>query len=342
MRHSNIAFFVPHLGCGHACSFCNQRTISGEQRAPTAEEVRMTLERAFHDIADRGNTEVAFFGGSFTAIPRCDMLELLDSVQPFLGRDGFSGIRVSTRPDAIDGEILSLLKERGVTSIELGAQSMDDAVLERNGRGHTSADVRTASELIRQAGFSLGLQMMTGLWGDTPQGTLRTAEELIALRPDTVRIYPTVVLRGTRLAELYFRNEYEPQSLREATDLCAKLLLRFQECGIRVIRLGLHASEDVEQNRLAGPYHPAFKELCEGKIYFRRALECLRREWPDGRFPSETLLAVNDRAISKMAGQRRENLIAFERFYDVKIRLTGDASVGLYDVKLVKDERGCC
>lgn len=342
MAHNNIAFFIPHLGCGHACSFCNQRTISGTQTAPTAEEVRMTLEQASQEIADKSATEIAFFGGSFTAIEQGYMRSLLEAAQDYLGDTRFAGIRISTRPDAINEQILSLLRSYGVTAIELGAQSMDDRVLEANGRGHTAGDVRNASRLIQQYGFSLGLQMMVGLYRDSIEGARQTAEELIALCPDTVRIYPVAVLKGTRLAELYYGNEYDPPSLKDAVDVCADLLLRFQECGIRVIRLGLHASRDVERDLLAGPYHPAFKELCEGKIYFRCALECLHREWPDGCFPQNAALAVNDRALSKMAGQKRKNLLAFQRFYGISLRLVGDSTIPLYDVRLVKDERACC
>ena len=273
MKHANISLFVPHQGCPHQCSFCNQKTISGSVKELTPEEVRETLAKAVFDGVDPQNTEIAFFGGSFTAIDRGYMLSLLEEALPFIKNGDFCGIRVSTRPDAIDEDVLAILKEYGVTSIELGAQSTDSQVLLLNHRGHTRDDIIKASQLIKKAGFSLGLQMMTGLLGDTPEKSLKTAEDIIALRPDTVRIYPTIVLEGTRLGELYECGEYAPQSLEAAVALSATLLERFYDEGITVIRLGLHSGGNVEEGYLAGPYHPAFGELCESEIYLKKAKE---------------------------------------------------------------------
>ncbi len=203
MKHINAALFVPHEGCPHRCSFCNQKTISGQSKRLTKNDIDEVAAIAAKGNYDRKNSEIAFFGGSFTAIDRDYMTYLLESAYPYVREGLFGGIRCSTRPDAIDEEILSILKKYGVTAIELGAQSMSDHVLAMNERGHTAEDVVRASSLIRENGFELGLQMMTGLYGSDNETDIRTAKQLIALKPDTARIYPTVVLEHTHLADLY-------------------------------------------------------------------------------------------------------------------------------------------
>ena len=320
MKHANISLFVPHQGCPHQCSFCNQKTISGSVKELTPQEVKETLRKAVGDGIDPQNTEIAFFGGSFTAINREYMISLLEETKPFIDEGNFCGIRISTRPDAIDDEVLSILKKYKVTSIELGAQSTDPQVLLLNHRGHTRDDIIKASKLIKEYGFSLGLQMMTGLLGDTPEKSLRTAEDIISLKPDTVRIYPTIVLEGTYLGELYKQGDYIPQTVEEAVDVCAVLLKRFFEENITVIRLGLHSGGNVEEGYLSGPYHPAFGELCESKIYLEKAKEILSVKYPVENKNICSLsqkkiitLYVNDREISKMTGQKSANKIALKR-----------------------------
>ncbi len=320
MKHANISLFVPHQGCPHQCSFCNQKTISGSVKELTPQEVKEILEKAVCDGIDSQNTEIAFFGGSFTAIKRDYMVSLLEETRPFIENGSFCGVRVSTRPDAIDEEVLGILKKYNVTSIELGAQSTDEQVLLLNHRGHTRDDIIKASELIKENGFSLGLQMMTGLLGDTPEKSIKTAEDIISLKPDTVRIYPTIVLEGTYLGELYKNGTYAPQTIEEAVDVCAVLLKRFYEENITVIRLGLHSGGNVEEGFLAGPYHPAFGELCDGKIYLEKAKEILTEKYPVDNKNICSLskkkiinLYVNDREISKMTGQKSANKIALKR-----------------------------
>ena len=321
MKHANIAIFVPHNGCPNTCAFCNQRTISGEQKQPSADDVRRAAERALETLGDEAkNGEIAFFGGSFTAIERSYMISLLSAAAPYVQSGRIGGIRCSTRPDCIDSEVLEILKGYGVTAIELGAQSMDDRVLQMNQRGHTAQDVRDAAALIKQYGIELGLQMMTGLYGDSDEGALYTARELAALKPATVRIYPTVVLRGTRLAELYEAGEYIPQDVEGAVNICASLLTFFEERGIAVIRLGLHASRDVENEQVAGAYHPAMRELCESRIFLEKAATLLKEKTPAGQ-DGQIILQVNPSDISKMAGQRRSNIEQLLRMgYNVKIQ----------------------
>ncbi len=304
MRHANIAVFVPHNGCPNQCSFCNQRTISGTASQPTPEDVAAACEKAMQGGCEDAFVQLAFFGGSFTAIDRDYMVSLLEAAQPYI-KSGFlnGGIRVSTRPDFIDDEILSLLKKYGVRAIELGAQSMDDNVLALNQRGHTASDVENAARLIKLSGFELGLQMMTGLYGSTDEDSIATAQKFILLSPDTVRIYPTVVLPGTMLAELYISGKYRVQPLDETVELCSHLLEMFDKADINVIRLGLHAQQDVCDGYLAGGYHPALRELCEGEIYFRKIKAAL-----EGKSQGSYEITVSSLEISKAVGQKKKNI----------------------------------
>ena len=303
MSHNNISIFVPHKGCPNDCSFCNQRAISGQMTSATPEDVEDAVETAIKYKVDPKNTEIAFFGGSFTAIEREDMLSLLTAAKHFLDIYKFKGIRISTRPDCINTDILETLKNYGVTAIELGAQSMDDGVLSANHRGHTADDVRKASKLIRDYGFELGLQMMTGLYKSDFQKDEQTALEIIKLRPDTVRIYPTVVLKNTHLGYLQEMGEYIAPTAEESAPFCSRLLQLFEKEGIKVIKLGLHSSETVESYMVGGAYHPAFRELCEGHIYLTKILEKLSEKDKNQQY----VIYVNKKVLSKAKGQQKRN-----------------------------------
>lgn len=334
MKHNNISIFIPHQGCKNACSFCNQKIISGTQVQPTPQDVTNILSKAINEIKNKSQTEIAFFGGSFTAIDRDYMLSLLKAANEFISKDKFYGIRISTRPDAIDDEVLTILKKYNVTSIELGAQSMCDNVLNLNNRGHSAQDVVNASKLIKKYEFSLGLQMMIGLYGDSKEGAYYTANEIAKIKPDTLRIYPTVILKGTKLGELYLSGEYKVMPLDEAVDLCAELLLFFKEKGINVIKLGLHASNDVEKDMLSGIYHPAFKELCENKIYLKKAIQMLTKQ-----NSKDVTIFVKTGDISKMIGQKRINIkILKDLGYNVKVREVNE----LEDYEIIVKEVESC
>lgn len=294
---------MPHNGCPCQCSFCNQKIISGKENQPSADSVKDAVRVALASKGEYERTELAFFGGSFTAIDRDYMVSLLEAAYEFVRDGSLDGIRISTRPDAIDGEIISILKKYGVTAVELGAQSMDDEVLLLNRRGHTVKDVENAFYSLKNAGFETGLQMMTGLYGSNYEKDLKTAERIIFLHPDTVRIYPTVVLKGTFLAELYENGVYKPMTLDETVSLCADILPKFRKSGINVIRLGLHYSSDVKENFLAGGFHPALMELVEGEIYLREALKILEN-YPKNK---PLTLFVNEKELSKMKGQQKRN-----------------------------------
>lgn len=271
------------------------------------------------------DAEIAFFGGSFTAIDRGYMLSLLNAAKSFL--NVFYGIRISTRPDYIDSEILSLLKDFGVTSIELGAQSMDNSVLELNERGHSASDVENAARLIKESGFSLGLQMMTGLYGSDFEKDFFTARRFVRLRPDTVRIYPTVIMKGTRLAEYFLSGSYKPYTLSESVALCARLIRLFEQNGISIIRLGLHYSDSLVKDSLGGNYHPAFKELCEGKIFYDSFLEL----FSDSKDKKVTVY-INEKSLSKFYGQKKRNLNVFgEMGYEVTVKF--DNSLDKYSLR---------
>ena len=263
--------------------------------------MRETAAQSAAQLGERVHSaEIAFFGGRFTAVPRDYMVSLLEAAHESVKEFGFAGIRCSTRPDAVGEEVLYLLKKYGVTAVELGAQSMDDEVLSLNRRGHTSGQTEAAAQRVKAFGFQLGLQMMTGLYGDTDGRALETAERMIALKPSTVRIYPTVVLQGTYLAELYARGEYTPQTLEEAVTLCALLLPLFEDAGIKVIRMGLHAQTAVEAQKLAGPYHPAFRELVQSRVFLEKLLSCLEK-------PGRYVVRVHPQSISVALGQGKKN-----------------------------------
>ncbi len=322
--HSNISIFVPHIGCTNMCSFCNQRYITGTHTAPKIQDVIDAVNIAVSSPKYNPKmTEIAFFGGSFTAINRNYMLDLLKAAYQFVKNGMVCGIRISTRPDAVNDEILLLLKEYGVTSIELGAQSLNDNVLKMNNRGHTAQDVKKAANLIKKHSFSLGLQMMTGLYGDCDKFAIETAKEIIELNPDTVRIYPTIVLKNTDLAALYIDNRYKPQTLEQAVELCSRLLLMFNKTNIKVIRLGLHSIED--DSYIAGPWHPAFSELCYSNIFLENALSRLTEK-------GSYILYVNPSSVSKMIGQKKKNLTSLKKLgFDCIVK--SDDKVALYEIK---------
>ncbi len=334
---ANISIFVPHMGCPHKCSFCDQNAITGQKDIPRAADVIATVEKGLTYIKDPKTTEIAFFGGSFTAIDRNYMTELLSAAYPFVKEKRVKGIRLSTRPDAVDRETLEFLKGYGVCAVELGAQSMDDGVLLANLRGHTSEQVKAASELIKQSGIELGLQMMTGLYKSNLQSDLLTAQKIADLEPQTVRIYPAITLEHTLLSRLYKSGEYSPPSLEETVGLCAQLLEFFEGEGIKVIKLGLHSSRDVEGSYVAGPYHPAFRELCEGRIYLKAAKDAINNTGEQkGRFT----LFVNPAEISKMIGQSKKNITELEKVGCI-CKIKPRDGLEKYQVEAQKEQSDC-
>ena len=330
MRHINVALFVVHKGCPHMCSFCNQRSISGFNADLTALDVKNAAELALRGLKEDEalGGEIAFFGGSFTMIEPSYMICLLESAYEFIKNGRFKGIRISTRPDGINEEICRILKKYGVTAVELGAQSLDDRVLELNERGHTAQDVINAVKMLKSFGFETGLQMMTGLYGSDDSDSIETAKKIIELKADTVRIYPTVVLKNTRLYELMQAGKFEPKTVEQSVPLCAELIKMFEKAKVKIIRVGLHSGGNVDEGFAGGCYHPAFKELCESRIYLDLALERLK-EMPHGDYE----VLVNPKEISKMTGQKRSNINALRALgYSCFIR--ADEGINKYEIEI--------
>jgi histone acetyltransferase (RNA polymerase elongator complex component) len=273
-RHYNIPIFIPNAACPHQCIFCSQKKISGALRSPSADEIKITIEQYLSTIPKNSDIEIAFFGGTFTGLSVNEQEKYLQAVHGYIRNGSVKGIRISTRPDCITDEILTMLQEYNVITIELGAQSMNDNVLQLSERGHSPDDIITASKMISDSGISLGLQMMIGLPGDSLEKAIMTAEKIAALEPDTVRVYPALVIKDTELEKLYLEKKYTPLSLDNAVQWSAFVLQIFEEHGINVIRMGLHPIEGLlsGESLVAGPFHPSFRELVLTEMW-RKALE---------------------------------------------------------------------
>jgi histone acetyltransferase (RNA polymerase elongator complex component) len=263
-RHYTIPVFIPMEACPFQCIFCDQNRISGKSVVPSVEEVISILHQYLATIPEKNaEVEVGFFGGTFTGLSPGRQRTYFDTVLPFIENGRIQGIRLSTRPDFISREILDLLKEYPVKMIELGAQSMDDAVLKRSGRGHTSLDTENASRMIREAGFSLGLQMMIGLPGDTEEKSLNTARKIVEFGACETRIYPVIVIKGTPLEDLFLKGKYIPLELEEAIRVTKNIMRIFDDSGVKIIRIGLHPSQGLLNKSVyvCGPFHASFREL---------------------------------------------------------------------------------
>ncbi|UFS68965.1 radical SAM protein [Geomonas sp. RF6] len=305
MSGITVPFFISHQGCPQRCVFCDQQKIAGAGGAlPTAAEI---LEKiSMYRSSAKGRTmEVAFFGGTFTALPREDQEALLEPLQGLLSSGELCGVRISTRPDSVDTSIASFLREKWVRTVELGVQSLDDEVLNLSGRGHSAAHTVEAAEVVKEAGLALGIQLMPGLPGDTRERSLATLERALALDPDFLRIYPTLVLEGTELAEMYRSGAYRPLELDEALSLCKEMLLEATRRGVPVIRMGLQPTAELESGvLLAGPYHPAFGQLVAAELHFD--LTCrLSAAMPSG---TRISLSCGTGRLSDLVGQRRRNV----------------------------------
>ena len=310
-----LPVFVPHWGCPHACVFCNQRRISGVGKPATAGDVKNAIAQAAAFLPKGGKRQLAFYGGSFTAIPVPDQEVLLSAAKEAMDRGEIDAVRLSTRPDAIDETVLERLRRYGVETVELGAQSMDDAVLRLTERGHTAADVERASRLITAAGFKLILQMMTGLPGSSDESDTETARRLIALGPDGVRIYPTVIVRDTALYDMWQAGSYREHTVEDAVRVCAKIVPLFEAAGIPVIRLGLNPTEELSGGAAAGgAYHPALGELVKSRILLEKAHAMLAGTAPGSR----VVIEVGRGRTSQMAGQHRENLRRLQEAFSLK------------------------
>ncbi|MTI47692.1 MAG: radical SAM protein [Firmicutes bacterium] len=324
-KHHIIPIFVPHRGCPHDCVFCNQKKITGLTTDVTEEEVTSTIEEYLKTIPSSNEVlEVAFFGGSFTGIEIEVQKKLLGIANHYKRMGKIDEIRLSTRPDYIDSSILNMLKENGVDSIELGVQSLDEEVLEKSYRGHNAGDVYTAVDLIKDNNFKLGLQMMVGLPGDNEEKAVSTAIKIANLKPDFVRVYPTLVIKETYLEEMYLKGQYESFSIDKTVDICGDILMIFYSRDIPVIRLGLQPTDNVAENKdvVGGPFHPAIRQLVQTKIYNR----VLREYFEDHPITNDELIInVNKGEISNLVGQGSSNIrFLKEEFGFRKIKTVGN------------------
>ena len=335
-----IPIFLPMSGCAHRCAFCNQTAITGMRSAiPSAEGVARAIEAALPMMARPNRpVQIAFYGGNFLGLPGSIVDELLAAAALYVERGGAGGIRFSTRPDTITADRLAAVGRFPVTTIELGLQSLDDHVLALARRGHTATCTTNAARMVKSAGFELGLQMMTGLPGDSPRRALSTADRMVALAPDFVRIYPTLVLDRSPLAERYRRGTFAPPGLERTIALVSRLFLVFAAAGIPVIRMGLQADVSLaaEGTVLAGPYHPALGELVHSRIFLALASAALER-YPCGAQPA--VLRVHSRHLSRMIGAGRANLRRLRtRFPHRTITVCGDDDVGPHHLEVISQD----
>jgi histone acetyltransferase (RNA polymerase elongator complex component) len=306
VRNVTVPFFISHQGCQNTCIFCDQQTISGSPGNVPSAELILEKIQLWRRSAGIRPLEVAFFGGTFTALPTSVQEQLLEPLQPLLATGVISSVRISTRPDSITSDAVRRLAQQGVTTIEIGVQSMDDGVLEQSGRGHTAADSEAAIRCIRACGLSAGAQLMPGLPGDTPIRSLQSLKRVIAAGASCVRIYPVVVLRGTELARRYRAGEYRPLCVADGVQLCKLLLHESLLSGIDVIRIGLQADTGLNDDTvLAGCWHPAFGQLVRSELYFDMMSRLL------SGLPSNQLFSVrcHPSRISDVVGHERKNMV---------------------------------
>lgn len=328
-----IPIFVPHLGCPNDCSFCNQKSISGQVKPVTKKEVTETIEYYLQNFREKDTiVEVAFFGGSFTGISVEKQEELLNAVKPYIKEKKVQAIRISTRPDYITKDILKFLKKHGVKIIELGVQSANDYILKKCGRGHTFEDVKKASKLIRLYGFTLGHQIMVGLPESTKLDELNSAKELIKLKPKMVRIYPVLVIKNTKLEQEYKSGEYEPILLNQAVERCKELVYLFHAKKIEVIRIGLQNTdvitnpEEKESQVVAGPYHPAFGQLVEDSIWYDSIVDKIKKFNVKVK---EAQIKVNPKDVNNVIGHKKSNIEKLKELYDVDLKVYSEDTIKL-------------
>lgn len=326
-KHVNIPVFIPHYGCPNACVFCNQKKITGKP-SYERETVRAEIDEALSTVnTELSETELAFFGGSFTALPREEMLGLLEISDAYLKDNKISAVRLSTRPDAISDEILDILAKHGVKTVELGIQSFSDTVLSASKRGHTAAASESACKAVKSHGFKLIGQMMVGLPSSTLDDEISTAEKICSLGADGARVYPTVVFPETELCEMEKEGVYSHLTVDEAVKRTAEVLCVFARHGVPVIRIGLCSNETLAEDKYEESYHPAVGELALNLMYLkmmRASLDGCRRDNKTG-----ALFYVSKGRISQAVGQKKSNITKLKNEY------------GLKDVKVAESDTLC-
>lgn len=336
MKKRIIPIFVPHQGCPHDCVFCNQKKITGVSTTVTSEDVRNIVEEYLPTIDKDASVEIAFFGGSFTAIDVDIQKSLLSVAKEYVDKGLIQDIRMSTRPDCIDEEILTMLKEYKVSVIELGVQSLDKNVLIDSIRGHEAEIVEKSAKLIKKYDIKLGLQMMVGLPSDSEEKCIKTARQFIDINPDCVRIYPTLVVQDTGLEILLNKNLYKPFTLEESIQIVKKLLALFYVNNTNVIRVGLQATDEIQLGKgiVAGPYHPAFRELVEAEM-IKDYLNNIIRE---NKVTSNIVVKTNKKNISKVIGNKKSNSVYMKNELGVSLK-TQEADIDIDKLEIILDEK---
>ncbi|ADL13180.1 elongator complex protein 3 [Acetohalobium arabaticum] len=333
-RHYIIPIFVPHQGCPHDCVFCNQREITGFQEDMTPKKAARIIEEYLSTMnKENSKIEIAFYGGSFTGLEIKEQTQLLEVAYKYCQEGIVDNLRLSTRPDYIDREILNNLAKYNVQIIELGVQSLADKVLQASCRGHTPEDVFKASRLIKKFGFELGIQLMPGLPKSTQESMFYSVQQAIGLTPDLVRIYPTLVIGGTKLAESYSEGEFTPLTLQEAVEICKEELKLFRSRGIPVVRIGLQPSSGVNKEAvIAGPFHPAFRQLVESNLVLDRIKAYLGAKVDE----PQLTFRVNSRFNSVLRGQKNNNLKALQEEYGIKIEVEVDNDLDYREILIAE------
>ncbi len=327
--------FLPHAGCPFQCVYCNQdRVVSPNPAGSSQKEL---LGRGIEDMRALARQsrlsgmpgELAFYGGTFTSLPEQSLRRILCFALPLIREGIFSGIRFSTRPDSMTSSTCRILDEYPVQTVELGVQSMSREVLEKSLRGYGVDAVLESASTVKRHGWRLGIQMMAGLPGDSRGTFLDSIAQVVRLKPDFVRIYPTLVLSGTALAQWYRGGTYRPLKIEEALDWCAAAHQMLTAASIPVARMGLHGDPELEKpgGILAGPYHPAFGYLVKCRLWRNRVDELLQAVHPlDGL--ADLTIRVPARFISEAAGPGRSNIAWWQQKWGIeKIRLLQDATL---------------
>ncbi len=306
-KHSNIPIFIPELACPHQCVFCDQEKISGIRSIPQPADVKNIVKRYLETIPEGRTINIAFFGGNFTGLSFDLQEQYLKEAFWFVNNGRVSSIRLSTRPDYINGTVLELLKKYGVKAIELGAQSTSQEVLSQSGRGHTVDDIRHASSLICENGFELGLQMMIGLPGDSYERSIQTANDIVSFGASNTRIYPAIVVKRTALEKLYQEGKYTPLTLEEAVVWTKDIVHIFDISNVSILRMGLHPSDDlvIGKSLIDGPFHPSFKEMVMTQLWKELIDTELRSV--DLSTSNEIKITVSSRQIHHAIGYKQAN-----------------------------------
>ena len=340
MRHYIIPIFIPHYGCTHTCVFCNQQKITGRATPVTAPEITAIINEHVARITEKRHIEVAFYGGSFTALDLAIQCELLGPAYQALQSNQIHAIRLSTRPDCINETIVQNLITYGVSTIELGVQSLDNKVLQASTRGHSGADVVQAVALIKKMGLQCGIQLMPGLPGEDWISLITTAQGVVKLAPDFVRIYPTIVIAHTKLAEMFNEGSYTPLSISGGVTRAGFLKILFAHHNIVVIRTGLQATEELGNSDvvLAGPYHPAFGELVDSYLFYLMLVHCIESL---GLVKNSTFcIHHHPRDTSKLRGLRNSTIKKLQNIYNIS-NLTLNADGQKLDELMIEHQNTC-